>query len=196
MLKMIAKALAAAASMMGSLCKWSWDFGVAALRFPLELLGFTGSGPLKPKPFEPENTKEDVLAELHEARQRQTAVHALDRDGMESVMAFCRAHKGDRPTMPLPTRLDPSVRIALRKLDDAALRALSSASIGKIRKYMNCEAHGIHGVPEFASALPSIDEAPSKRLNRHEHVLRRVNAHLRSPKMDMMLTPSPHRMRF
>ncbi|MQV12184.1 hypothetical protein GHL01_00295 [Sinorhizobium meliloti] len=135
----------------------------------------------QPQPsYAPEYQTADLLDTLKDARVEATEkAIRLDRNVIESVVEFARAHRDDRATMTLPTRLDPRVRAALLTMDDVALRTLSRAGIGQVRKFIDGMPHGIPGVPAFGEKLPTAaNDAPPKGMNAHEAMLWKIRAQL------------------
>ncbi|ARQ56865.1 hypothetical protein Kim5_CH00757 [Rhizobium sp. Kim5] len=130
--------------------------------------------------YTPEYQTADLLDVLKEARQDAKAkVTRLDRNGIDSVLAYARAHRDDRATMRLPKSLDPRVRAALLTMDDAALRKLHTAGIGQVRRFVDGMPHGIPGVPAFGENLTTAaNDIPPKGLSTHEQMLWKIRAQL------------------
>ncbi|KQS84808.1 hypothetical protein ASG58_20125 [Rhizobium sp. Leaf383] len=154
---------------------WTGQLVRGVIRLPFDLLG--GGQPM-PAPYEPEVQRTDILDEFLEARKRQAAVHTLDRDGIDTVIAYCKAHREDRPKIVLPKSLDKDVMVALRTMDDAALRALATSGVAKIRKFIEGKDHDIYGVPALPKATPKLLPEPPVGMTDHERVLWKVRAQL------------------
>lgn len=189
MLKRIAAAIAAALEMFGKIGKWGWDVCWATVRFPFELIS---TKPPLPQ-FNPTVEKSDVLDEYSEARKRHAAVQSLDRDGIHTLLEYCRAHRDDRATMRLPKDLPPSVLASLVSMDDKALRALATAGVGQVRKFMSGKPHGIHGVPAVGttSGATAANDEPPKGMSEHERVLWKIRARLMKDKQEPYRAPAP-----
>lgn len=157
------------------------NFGEQVIRWPFSVV--FGNGASRPH-FAPQVTKSDVVEDFLHARRSAAAVHTLDRDGIDSVLRFCAAHREDRPTTPLPKNLDPAVRVALRTMDDAALRAIATAPIGKVRKFIDGVPHAIHGVPEIVknNAAPEAEQLPPPGMTEHQRILWKIKAQLEKTK--------------
>lgn len=153
----------------------NWCENVAKMPFRLVF----GHGQPQPS-YAPEYQTADLLDTLKDARvAANEKVHRLDRNGIESVLEFAKAHRNDRATMPLPKRLDPRVRAALVTMNDAALRTLSKAGIGQVRRFIDGIPHGIPGVPAFGERLPAdADAAPPKGMTSHQAMLWKIRAQL------------------
>jgi hypothetical protein len=125
----------------------------------------------------------ELLNTLRETREAaQAEAHRLDRNGIETVLEFAKAHRDVRSTMKLPQSLDPRVKATLLTMDDAALRKLHTSGIGQIRKFLDGRPHGIQGVPSFGEHLPtSRDETPPKGLCVHEAMLWKIRAQMLKP---------------
>lgn len=176
MLAKIGAAIAAAISAIGSVGTWTFQLARGIVRFPFELLG-AGGQPM-PAPYEPEIKKADILDELVEARKRSAAVHSLDRDGIDSVIQYCNTHDEDRARFVLPKTLDRDVLVALRTMDDTALRALATSGVSKIRKFIDGRVHDIYGVPSLAKAKPQPLPKPLASMTEHERIMWKVKARL------------------
>lgn len=189
MLARIAAAIAAAFQMIGKVGKWSWDVCWATARLPFELIS---TRPPLPQ-YNPTIEKSDILGEYEEARKRNAAVQSLDRDGINTLLEYCRAHRADRATMRMPKDLPPSVLAALISMDDKALRALATAGVGQVRKFMNGRPHGIHGVPAVApDVVPTeVGEAPPRGMSEHERVIWKIRARLMKDKQEPYRAPAP-----
>ncbi len=168
------KAIAAALVALRDLTKWTWDIAWATAKLPLEL--FSTRPPLPH--FEPQITKPDIVADFLHARKAHEAVRTLDRDAVDQLLEYCRAHRDDRVVMKLPKDLPPRVVASLVSMDDAELRKLAAAGIGQLRKFMGGRPHGIHGVPSVAEpAVPvAVKDAPSPGMDEHERMLWRIRA--------------------
>ncbi|MBD8663023.1 hypothetical protein IFT59_07125 [Rhizobium sp. CFBP 8752] len=179
MLKTIVNALAAGIaavfSGMAAVTKWGFQMARGIVRLPFDLLG--GGQPI-PAPYEPEVKQADILDEFLEARKRSAAVHTLDREGIDTVIQYCNTHREDRPRFVLPKTLDRDVLVALRTMDDAALRALATSGVSKIRKFIDGREHDIYGVPSLAKVKPqSLPKAPAG-MTEHERIMWKVKARL------------------
>jgi hypothetical protein len=141
-----------------------------------------GSGRETPS-YTPDVQTADLLDVLKDSRQAaQEEAHRLDRNGIESVLEFAKAHRDTRATMTLPKRLDPRVKAALLTMDDAALRKLHTSGIGQVRKFLDGRPHGIPGVPSFGEQLPTAaDEPMPKGLSVHEAMLWKIRAQMLKP---------------
>ncbi|MBB4102417.1 hypothetical protein [Allorhizobium borbori] len=191
MLARFAAALTAAFQMIGKVGKWSWDVAVATVRFPFELIS---TKPPLPQ-FNPTVEKSDVLDEYNEARKRHAAVQTLDRDGIHTLLEYCRAHRDDRATMKLPKDLPPPVLASLVSMDDKALRSLATAGVGQVRKFMSGKPHGIHGVPAVApdpDVVPTAaDDEPPRNASHHERVLWKIRANMLKDRQSEFRAPAP-----
>lgn len=172
----LAAGIAAAFSAIGSVGKWSFQLARGVVRFPFELFG--AGGPPMPAPYEPEVRQSDILDEFIEARKRAAEVHTLDRDGISTVIEYCHTHREDRPRFVLPKTLDKDVLVALRVMDDKALRALATSGVGKIRKFLDGKEHGIFGVPALAKTKPEPIRQPPVGLTEHERMMWKIKARL------------------
>lgn len=180
MLARVGQIIAAAMSALNSTVTWGFQLARGIVRLPFDLLG--GGQPM-PAPYEPEVRQADILDEFLEARKRAAAVHTLDRDGIDTVIQFCNTHREDRPRFVLPKDLKSDVKVALRTMDDKALRSLATSGIGKVRKFIDCQPHGIVGVPSVGRKPPvHIEEQPPAGLTKDERVLWKVQARLRKSK--------------
>jgi hypothetical protein len=150
MLARLGQIIAAAMSALSSTVTWGFQLARSVVRLPFDLLG----GQPMPAPYEPEARQADILDEFVEARKRAAAVHTLDRDGIDTVIQFCNTHRSERSKFVLPKTLDKDVLVALKTMDDAALRALATSGVSKIRKFIDGKEHDIFGVPAFAKATP------------------------------------------
>lgn len=122
----------------------------------------------------------DVLKDAREAAQEQA--NRLDRNAIEAVLEFARAHRDTRATMTLPKSLDPQVRAALLAMDDAALRKLHTAGIGQVRKFLDGKPHGIIGVPSFGEHLPTAANEPMpKGMTVHEAMIWKIRQRMLKP---------------
>lgn len=130
--------------------------------------------------YTPDVQTADLLNVLKDSRQAaQAEAHRLDRNGIESVLEFARAHRDVRSTMKLPQSLDPQVKAALLTMDDAALRKLHTSGIGQVRKFLDGRPHGIVGVPSFGEHLPtSPTETPPKGMTVHEAMVWKIRQQL------------------
>lgn len=176
MLARFAAALVAALQMIGKVGKWSWDVCWATARLPFELMSTRPPAP----DFNPTIEKSDILGEYEEARKRHAAVHSLDRDGLDTVLRYAKADSRNRTGMDL-SAVKADVRTTLLTMDDHELRALSSAGIGAVRKFVDGKSHGIHGVPvvkPLAKAPEPVLAEPPANLNRHEKMLWKIRAEL------------------
>ena len=175
MLARIGTGIAAAISAMGSVGNWGFQLARSIVRFPFELIG--GGQPM-PATYEPEVKQSEILDELVEARKQSAAVHTLDRDGIDTVIDYCNTHREDRPKFVLPKTLDKEVMVALRTMDDAALRALATSGAGKIRRFLDGKEHDIFGVPALSTAKPRPMPQPPAGMAEQERVLWKVKARL------------------
>lgn len=175
MLARIGQMIAAAMSALAAGVSWTGQLARGLVRLPFELIG--GGQPM-PAPYEPEVQRTDILDEFLEARKRAAAVHTLDRDGIDTVIQYCHTHRDDRPKFALPKSLDRDVLVALRTMDDAALRALATSGVSKIRRFMDCKEHGILGVPALAAAVHKPLPEPPISMTEHERILWKVRAQL------------------
>lgn len=177
MLAKIAAFIANAIRSMGSSALSILDWCEQVVKWPFGLV--FGHGAPTPH-YQPQITPSDVVGHLDQARAAAATVHTLDRDGIETVLSFCGTHRDDRAKTPLPKNLDPAVKVALRTIDDTALRALAAAGIGKVRKFIDGKLHGIPGVPEIANAVPAphTEVKPSKGMTEHEVILWKLKAQL------------------
>lgn len=130
--------------------------------------------------YTPDVQTADLLTSLRDAREAaQAEANRLDRNGIETVLEFAKAHRDVRSTMKLPKDLDPRVRAALLTMDDAALRKLHTSGIGQIRKFLDGKPHGIVGVPSFGEHLPTAANEPMpKGLSVHEAMVWKIRAQM------------------
>lgn len=126
--------------------------------------------------YTPDVQTSDLLDTLRETRMAaQAEAHQLDRNEIERVLEFARAHRDTRATLTLPKSLTPEVRAALLTMDDAALRKLHTSGIGQVRKFLAGKPHGIVDVPSFAEhLLTSPTETPFKGINVHEGMIWKI----------------------
>lgn len=133
--------------------------------------------------YTPDVQTADLLDVLKDSRQAaQAEAQRLDRNDIESVLEFAKAHRDTRATMSLPASLSPEVRAALLQMDDVALRKLHTSGIGQVRKFLDGRPPGIQGVPSFGEHIPAtaIDPMP-KGLSVHEAMLWRIRAQMLKP---------------
>ncbi|WP_421477643.1 hypothetical protein [Agrobacterium tumefaciens] len=182
----LAAGIAAALSAIGSFGKWSFQVARGIVRLPFDLLG--GGQPM-PAPYEPEVRQSDILDEFIEARKRAAEVHTLDRDGISTVIEYCHTHREDRPRFALPKTLDKDVLVALRTMNDKALRALATAGVGKMRKFIDGRDHGIPGVPSVGKAPVKVEERPPAGLTESQRILWKVEARLRKAQESAAFEP-------
>jgi hypothetical protein len=173
MLKAFANALASL--WRGTLGVIRW--GEQLLRWPFSVIFGSGGGGAMPNPdYKPDVSGTQLLDEFEETRQRQAAVHDLDRDGVSTVIKYAKATTSARPTLDLDG-LAKDVRATLLTMDDHELRALAQAGIGAVRKFVEGKQHGIHGVP-VVEALAAPPEVPSTGMSAEERVLWKVRSRL------------------
>lgn len=172
----IAAAIAAALKSMGTSAVSILDWCEQVVRWPFSLV--FGHGAPTPT-YTPAVSPSDVIEEFQHARNTAAAIHTLDRDGIDSVLEFCRAHKNDRVGMALPKNLEPPVRAALMSMSDAELRAVATSGIGAVRRFLDGKMHGIPGVREFGSPAPKpANDAPPRGMTRDEEMLWKARAFL------------------
>ncbi|KQZ50308.1 hypothetical protein ASD54_08620 [Rhizobium sp. Root149] len=180
MLRRIAALLASAASkLINSLPtagKWLDDL----LSMPFRTVFGGGGGAPS---YTPDVQTADLLNTLKDAREAaQAEAHRLDRNDIESVLEFAKAHRDTRATMSLPKTLTPEVRAALLQMDDVALRKLYTSGIGQVRKFLAAKPHGIQGVPSFGERLPTVaDEPMPKGMTVHEAMVWKIRAKMLKP---------------
>ncbi|MGJ7040872.1 hypothetical protein J2Y63_004140 [Shinella sp. BE166] len=142
MLKRIAAILASAASkIIGSMPtagKWLDDI----ISWPFRTLFGGGREAPSYTPDIPAANYVDVLKNARETAASQAK--KFDRNIMESVLEYCRAHPDARATMKLPTNLDPRIQAKLLVMDDAALRALARGGASQLKRF-------IEGIPNDAA---------------------------------------------
>lgn len=172
MLKAIANALASL--WRGTLGAIRW--GEQLLRWPFSVIFGSGGGSMPTPEYKPDVTGTQLLDEFEETRQRQAAVHDLDRDGVSTVIKYAKATSSARPTIDLDG-LGKDVRATLLTMDDHELRALAQAGIGAVRKFVDGKPHGIHGVPVVAP-LAASPAAPTTEMSAEERVLWKVRSRL------------------
>jgi hypothetical protein len=133
--------------------------------------------------YTPDVQTSDLLNTLKDAREAaQAEAHRLDRNDIESVLEFAKAHRDTRATMSLPKSLTPEVRAALLQMDDVQLRKLHTAGIGQVRKFLDGRPHGIQGVPSFGEHLPtSPTETPPKGMTVHEAMVWKIRQQMLKP---------------
>lgn len=182
--------LAAALETLGKVGKWGWDVCWATARLPFELIS---TRPPNPE-FNPVIEKADIVGEYNEARKRHAAVHSLDRDGLDTVMRYAKSDSRNRIGMDL-SAVKADVRTTLLTMDDHELRALSTAGIGAVRKFLDGKSHGIHGVPvvkPVVKAPEPVSAEPPANATRHEKMLWRIKAELeRDTKSRRFALPRP-----
>jgi hypothetical protein len=167
------KAMAAALAALGNFTKWSWDVLWATARMPFELIS---TRPPLPH-YEPQVTQSDVVQDFVHARQAQKGVRTLDRDAVDQLLDYCRAHRDDRVTMRLPKDLPAPVVASLLSMDDGELRKLATSGIGQLRKFMHGQPHGIHGVPSAEPAVPvAANDTPPVGMTQDQKRLWKVRA--------------------
>lgn len=126
--------------------------------------------------YKPDVSGAQLLDEFEQTRQRQAAVHDLDRDGVSTVIKYAKAPEAARPTIDLEG-LAKDVRATLLTMDDHELRALSQAGIGAVRKFVDGRQHGIHGVPVVAP-LATAPAASTTEMSAEERILWKVRSRL------------------
>lgn len=174
MLKRIAAILAAAATKiigsMPTLGKLLDDI----VSWPLRTL--FGGGRDNPS-YKPDIPAADYVDVLKSARGTVSAeVKKYDRNTLDSVLEFCRAHPDTRATMKLPKSLDPRVQAMLLTMDDNELRTLSRAGMSQIKRFAEGIPHSIVGVPGFGEIrrVAANDTAP--RMSHRDQILWKVRA--------------------
>jgi hypothetical protein len=174
MLKRIAAILASAASkVIGSLPtagKWLDDI----VSWPFRTLFGGGRDAPSYTPDIPAADYTDVLRNARETANVQTK--KFDRNVLDSVLEYCRAHPDARDIMKLPQGLDPRIQATLLTMDDAALRALSRAGMSQIKRFVEGIPHSILGVPGFGEIrrVAANDAAP--KMTPGDHVAWKVRA--------------------
>lgn len=183
MLARIAAYIAAAFSALGKATRWTFDVAWATARLPFELISTRPPAPN----YTPTVEKSDVLDEYHQARalhQQKATVQSLNRDGIETLLDYCRAHQSDRPAMKLPQNLPAQVVATLISMDDASLRRLAKAGseqIGQVRKFMKGEPHTIFGVPSVSNSPAA---SPDRTMSEQERLLLKIRERLLSEKQE------------
>lgn len=187
----LARGFAAALALLPGATKWTWDVLWATARMPFELMS---TRPPLPAPFEPTANKSDIIDEGIEHRKRIAAVQTLDRDGLDTVMRYAKADSRNRVGMDL-SAVKADVRTTLLTMDDHELRALSTAGVGAVRKFIDGKAHGIHGVPvvyPVVKAPTPVQAEPPANATRHEKMLWRIRAELdKDTKSQAFALPRP-----
>lgn len=167
MLRRIAAVLAAAASkLIGSLPtagKWLDDI----VSRPFRTLFGGGRGNPSYTPDIPAADYVDVLKDARETATSQAK--KFDRNIMESVLEYCRAHPDVRATTKLPTNLDPRIQAQLLTMDDAALRALARGGASQLKRFLD-------GIPGDQFRLVAANDAVPT-MSPHDHVMWKVRAH-------------------
>lgn len=181
MLRVIARALAAAVS---GLCKgaiWTLNFAEQVVRWPFSVIFGSGGGD-RPNPhFAPTTSGVELLDEFNAQRKRQAAVHELDRDGIDAVIKYAKAVPSARSTIDLGG-LRKDVRATLLTMDDNELRALAQAGVGAVRKFIEGRDHGVHGVPVVGLATSTTEDAPTRGMTAEERVLWAVRSRIEKAK--------------
>lgn len=172
MLRAIANALASL--WRGALGVVNWTEQL--IRWPFSMIFGSGGGAMPTPEYKPDVSGAQLLDEFEQTRQRQAAVHDLDRDGVSTVMKYAKASEAARPTIDLGG-LSKDVCAMLITMDDHELRALAQAGIGAVRRFIDGKAHGIHGVPVVAS-LAGAPAAPATEMSAEERVLWKVRSRL------------------
>lgn len=139
---------------LGALGNYTWTcvrtagyWGEQFIRWPFSVLHGNGGGLPVPE-FAAGQTANDILDEFNERRARASAVHTLDRDGVDTVISYAKAAPSVRDGFDFGA-LDTDVRATLISMDDAELKVLAEAStnLNRIRRFVTKQEHGIHGVP-------------------------------------------------
>ncbi|MCR6502474.1 hypothetical protein MUO32_25945 [Shinella sp. CPCC 101442] len=166
MLKTISAALAAAASkIIGSIPtigKWFDDI----VSMPLRTLFSGGREAPSYTPDIPASDYVDVLKNAREAATSQAT--KFDRNIMESILEYCRAHPDIRATMKLPTNLDPRIQARLLTMNDAALRALARGGASQLKRFLE-------GIPSDQIKLVAANDGVPT-MSPRDHVLWKVRA--------------------
>lgn len=172
MLKAIANALAGLWRGVLGVVNWTEQL----LRWPFSLIFGSGGRGYPASDYKPDISAEQLLTEYDEARARQSAVHVLDRGGISSVLKFAAAPHRVRVDMDL-SAVNASARATLLTMDENELKALSLASPGQIRKFLDGREHGIFGVP-VARPIEGAIGAPERAATPHERLLQQVRSRL------------------
>lgn len=136
-----------------------------AIRYPFWLI----FGNAQPKPsYEPELNVDDLM-QVYNKRKSEGLI-PLNSDGIDTVVRYCKALPSARRTFHF-LGLPDDVRDTLLDMDQNELDALSKARPNIIRKFINGEDHGVHGVPVVGSAVPT-DVSPAIQLQ--ERIRRRM----------------------
>lgn len=172
MLKAIANALAGLWRGVLGVVNWTEQL----LRWPFSLIFGSGGRGYPASDYKPDVSAEQLLVQYEEARARQAAVHDLDRDGISTVLKFAAAPQRVRVDMDL-SAVNAAARASLLTMDDNELKALSLASPGQIRKFLDGREHGIFGVP-LARPIGGAVGMSQDEATPHERLLQHVRSRL------------------
>jgi len=146
-----------------------WPFSV--------IFGSGGGGPMPRPEYKPDVSGTQLLDEFEAARQRQAAVHDLDRDGINTVRRYAKAPKAARATFDLSC-LEDDLRTTLLDMSDLELDALGNAGLSAIRKFVDGKDHGVFGVRTFTpgQTVKAADPEPKEPMTVQERMFWRVRA--------------------
>jgi hypothetical protein len=162
---------------------WKNTLGVVnwceqVVRWPFSLIFGNGGGGAMPRPeYKPDVSGSQLLDEFEASRQRQAAVHDLDRDGVTTVMKYAKSSEAARATFDL-SLVKEDLRTTLLDMSDLELDALGRAGLSAIRKFVEGRDHGVFGVRTFVPGEPvkvSVLE-PRKPMTVHKHMFWRVKS--------------------
>ncbi|AMD60887.1 hypothetical protein AWN88_22480 [Agrobacterium tumefaciens] len=178
MLRAIGRALMSALSGL-----WKNTLGVVnwceqVVRWPFSLICGNGGGGAMPRPeYKPDVSGSQLLDEFEASRQRQAAVHDLDRDGVTTVMKYAKSSEAARATFDL-SLVKEDLRTTLLEMSDLELDTLGRAGLSAIRKFVEGRDHGVFGVRTFVPGEPvkvAVLE-PRKPMTVQEHMFWRVKS--------------------
>lgn len=178
MLRAIGRALMSAINGLwqGTLGAVNWCEQV--LRWPFSVIFGSGGGGAMPKPeYKPDVSGTQLLDEFEAARQRQAAVHTLDRDGVDTVLSYTKAAPAARATFDLSC-VKEDLRNTLLDMSDFELDALGKAGLSAIRRFVDGKEHGVFGVRTFTPGQPvkAVDPEPKEPMTVHERMHWRVRS--------------------
>lgn len=128
-----------------------------AIRYPFWLM--FGSAEAKPN-YEPQLDVDDLM-DVYRKRRNDNLV-AIDRDGIDTVVRYCKSLPSARRTFDL-SGLKSEVRNTLLGMDQNELDSLSKSKLSVIRRFINGEPHGVYGVPTVVAEEPR-DVSPAIQL--------------------------------
>jgi hypothetical protein len=174
MLKRIATILANAASkIIGSLPtvgKWLDDI----VSWPFRKLFGDGRDAPSYTPDIPASNYVEVLRNARETASAETK--KFDRNVLDSVMEYCRAHPDTRAVMKLPKGLDPRIQSLLLTMGDDQLRALSRAGMSQLKRFVEGIPHNVIGVPGFGEIMRIAANDAAPRMSSDDHIAWKLRA--------------------